>query len=379
MRVAYVTPYYNGACDGRFGRFHDWVHWGRDRGAPFEFDVYPFTVSNPDGTLAVTPRRRLGDAESLWGTRANKAEFLLNARRIRRALRANAYDLVHVLVMDTIVYPTTLSAVGDAPVVVGPAIAGWSPVRDVPYWEESVADRVGNWSRFLLKSVKSAVGPYDHAVAFSDHHRDIMASFGMDRDRISVLEPGVDARFSPDDREGPASPPELLYVGDFSGHKGYPHFLRALAQLDRPFEARVVGAGDPDEDRIADLGLDDAVTVEGFVPRGELNEVYRGADLVVIPTVDETAGTNVQFEALATGKPVVVTDKPGVSEFAPPDASVTFAPRTVPQLVDALERALDDLDGLTAAARRRAPEFGADRPLEQLHGIYERVLADHDG
>lgn len=376
MRVAYVTPYYNGACDGRFGRFHDWAHWGRDRRAPFEFDVYPFTVSNPDATLAVTPRQRLGDAASLWGTKANKAEFLLNAGRIRRALRANAYDLVHVLVMDTIVYPTTLSAVGDAPVVVGPAIAGWSPVRDVPYWEEDAADWVGNRVRFLLKSIKSTVGPYDHAIAFSDHHRDIMASFGMDRDRITVLEPGVDARFSPDERDTPATPPELLYVGDFSEHKGYPQFLCALAELDRPFEARFVGAGDPDEERIAELGLEDAVTVEGFVPRPELASVYHGADLVVIPTVDETAGTNVQFEALASGKPVVVTDKPGVSEFAPPDSSVTFAPRTVPRLVEALDRALTDLDSLTAAARRRAPEFGADRPLAQLGELYERVAAD---
>jgi len=376
MRVAYVTPYYNGACDGRFGRFHDWIHWGRDRGAPFVFDIYPFTVSNPDATLAVTPRQRLGDAESLWGTKANKVEFLLNAKRIRRALRANTYDLVHVLVMDTIMYPTVLSAVGDTPVVVGPAIAGWSPVRDVPYWEENVVDRVGNRLRFLLKSVKSAVGPYNHAIAFSDHHRDIMTSFGMDRDRITVLEPGVDERFSPDERETPSSPPELLYIGDFSEHKGYPQFLRALAELDRPFEARVVGAGDSDPERIAELGLEMAVTVEGFVPRSNLASIYRGADLVVIPTIDETAGTNVQFEALASGKPVVVTDKPGVDEFAPADASVTFAPRTVPQLIDALERALDGLDSLTAAARRRAPEFGADRPLAQLGDLYERVAAD---
>lgn len=378
MRVAYVTPYYNGACDGRFGRFHDWVHWGRDRGAPFEFDVYAFAASNPDETLVDRPRGYLGDGASLWGTKKNKPEFLLNAPRVRRALRHNAYDLVHVMTMDTIVYPTVLSAVDDAPVVVGPDIAGWSPVRDVPYWERGVGDWLDNRWRYLLKNAVSRVGRYDHAIAFSPHHRDILVSFGISDDRVSVLEPGVDARFSPDDRERSADPPELLFVGDFSEHKGYPHLLEALTRLDRPFAARLVGAGDPDRDRIAELGLGDAVTVEGFVHRAELPELYHGSDLVVIPTIDETAGTNIQFEALACGKPVVVTDKPGVSEFTPADASVTLAPRTVPNLTDALRRGLNDLDALTAAARRRAPEFGADRPLAQLDSIYERVVADSE-
>lgn len=378
MRVAYLTPYYNGACDGRFGRFHDWVHWGRDRDAPFEFDIYAFTASNPDETLVDQPHGYLGDAASLWGTKKNKPEFLLNVPRVRRALQHNAHDIIHVMTMDTIVYPTVLSAVADAPVIVGPDIAGWSPVRDVPYWEEGVGDWLDNRLRFLLKNGMSRFGRYDHAIAFSSHHRDMLVSFGISEDRISVLEPGVDARFSPDNCTTPADPPELLFVGDFSEHKGYPHFLEAVTRLDRPFEARLVGAGDPDEERIAKLGLDDAVTVEGFVHRSELPNLYHDCDIVVIPTIDETAGTNVQFEALASGKPVVVTDKPGVSEFTPVDASVTFAPRTVPNLTDALTRAIDDIERLTHAARRHASEFGANRPLAQLDSIYERVIRDYD-
>jgi len=373
MRVAYVTPYYNGACDGRFGRFHDWVHWARDRGAPFEFDVDAFTASNPDATLAEAPHSYLGDAASLWGTKANKVEFLLNARRVRRALRRNSYDVVHVLTMDTIVYPTVLSAIGDTPLVVGPDIAGWSPVRDVPYWEDGVTDWVDNRARYLLKNGISRAGRYDRAVAFSDHHRNIIVSFGVPVDRITVIEPGVDAMFSPDSRTESADPPELLFVGDFSEHKGYPHFLRALSNLDRTVEARVVGAGDANEEQIARLGLSDIVTVEGFVSRAELPSLYRESDLVVIPTIDETAGTNIQFEALACGKPVVVTDKPGVSEFTPPDASVMFSPRTVSNLVDALERAVDNIESLTKAARDNASEFRADRPLTQLNDLYERL------
>lgn len=373
MRVAYVTPYYNGACDGRFGRFHDWIHTARDEGAPFDFDIYAFTASNHDETLVDQPHGYLGDAESLWGSKKNKLEFLLNARRIRRALETNEYDLVHVLVMDTIVYPTALSAVDDEPLVIGPDVAGWSPVRTVPYWEDGLGDWFDNRLRYLLKRGLSTVGRYDRAIAFSDHHRDIMSSFGISTDAISVLEPGVHNRFHVGDETGTSDPPELLYVGDFAEHKGYPHFLEALARLDRSVEARVVGAGDPNTDRIRELGLEDVVEVEGFVPRPELAPLYRDADLVVIPTIDETAGTNVQFESLASGTPVVLTDASGVNEYAPADASVTFAPRTVSQLLDALERAIDDLGPLTAAARDHATEFHADVPLDQLGSIYEDV------
>lgn len=242
---------------------------------------------------------------------------------------------------------------------------------------------------------------FDHAIAFSEHHRQILASFSIPADRTSVLEPGVDRLFCPgdgcedgcgaaasagsddrDESDGPAETerlPELLYVGDFSEHKGYPQFLAALVSLDRPVTATLVGAGDPDRERIAELGLTDLVTVEGFVPRAELPAYYRRADLFVAPTIDETAGTNAQIEALACGTPVVVTDKPGVNEFAPPGASVTFSPRTTDGLVAALETALADLDSLTAVAREHAGEFTAERPLRQLEGIYRDLVAAHDG
>jgi glycosyltransferase involved in cell wall biosynthesis len=378
MRVAYVTPYYNGSCDGRFGRFHDWIHWGRDRGSPFEFDIYAFTASNPDSTLVDRPHGYFGDAATLWGIKKNKPEFLLNIPRIRRALKTHNYDIVHVMTMDTIVYPTVVSAVEHCPIIIGPDIAGWSPVRDVPYWEQGFGDWVDNRWRYLLKNTVSRVGRYDHAVAFSDHHRDILVSFGIPEQQITVLPPGVNAQFTPDSRDQPSEPPELLFVGDFSEHKGYPHFLQALTRIDRSFEVRLAGAGDPNKERIAELGLSDIVSIEGFVSRSELPALYNQSDLVVIPTIDETAGTNVQFEALASGKPVVVTDKPGVSEFTPLEASVTFAPRTVSNLADALSHAIDDLDSLTAASRRLAPDFGADKTLERLNSVYERTVAEYD-
>jgi len=385
MRVAYVTPYYNGHCDGRYGRFHDWVHAARDMAdPPFEFDVYAFTASNADGTLAGTPHAILGEATDLWGSPLNNVEFLLNAPEIYRRLRTDSYDLLHVQVIDPLIFGTVRAANPDVPVVVGPDIAGWSPVRDVPYWSDGWTDTAKQRARYALKNAIATGGRFDHAIAFSEHHRDILASFSIPPERTTVLEPGVDGVFHPDgaetgesptERQSGDSPPELLYVGDFSEHKGYPQFLSALAQLDRPVTATLVGAGDPDLERIDELGLSDVVTVEGFVPRADLPAYYRRADLFVAPTIDETAGTNAQIEALACGTPVVVTDKPGVNEFAPEGASVGFAPRTAEALTDALARALDDLDALTAAALAHAGEYTAEHPIRQLDSLYRELIA----
>lgn len=373
MNVAYVTPFYNGEIDGRYGRFLDWVHWLRDTDSPpFEFDIHALTASNPDGTLATEPHGILGNGTALWGSKRNKLEHLLNLPRLVSGLRTRSYDVVHVLVMDPIIYPATVAASGATPVVVGPDIAGWSPIRNVPYWEETRLERVEHRLKYRLRRSLGRREWYDRAVAFSEHHRAILESFAISGHAIDVLPAGVDPVFEP----GPpdvSSPPELLYVGDFSAHKGYPDFLRAVARLESDVSARVVGAGDPDWDLLRDLGLEEVVTVEGFVPRKQLPDIYRGADLFVMPSIDETAGGNTQIEALASGVPVVVTTRPGVDEFAPSECRVTVDSRTPEAISAAIEEALRDLDSLTGAARSHSTEFTPASTVNALAETYRTV------
>lgn len=374
MNVAYVTPYYNGECDGRFGRFHDWVHTARDMDdAPFEFDVYAFTASNADETLSNTPLAVLGEATELWGSKWNKAEHLFNAPEVKRGLQSTDYDVIHVLMLDWVILPTVLSTRPDAPVVIGPDIAGWAPNRSGMFTTTAPAQCAKYRAWYLLRNLLARALPYDRVVAFSEHHRRILETFGISAADISLLPGGVSPRFAVDGEPPRNTPPELLYVGDFSAHKGYPLFLEALDALEVPATARVVGAGDPNQDLIEALGLGDRVTVEGFVPRADLPAYYRRADLYVNPSIDETAGPNTQLEALATGTPVVATDLPGINEFAPPGAVELFSPRDVDALTDAIATALADLEPLTAAARRQSDTVLATRTLDGLATIYERV------
>lgn len=378
MKIAYVTPYYNGVRDGRFGRFHDWVHTARDMDdPPFDFDVYAFTASNVDETIASDPYSYLGEASELWGTKLNKPEFLLNSPRIRSDLAEGDYDLINVLVMDTIVLPTVLSTFPDVPVVIGPDIAGWSPIRRGMFDQETTREIFKNRIKYTMKNVFGRIVSYDRIIAFSEYHREILQTFSISETDIEVIHGGVHNCFTAESSDpNPNEPPEILYVGDFSDHKGYPLFLKALAQLDEPFHARIVGAGDPHREQIDELGLRETVTVEGFVPREDLPKYYQRADLHVVASIDETAGPNTQLEALASGTPVVLTDAPSVNEYAPDNAAVYFWPRDPQSLRNALERALDNLDVLTENAIKAAPEYLAENTLEDLRGIYESVIRE---
>jgi glycosyltransferase involved in cell wall biosynthesis len=162
----------------------------------------------------------------------------------------------------------------------------------------------------------------------------------------------------------------LLYVGDISEHKGFPEFITAVQQLDREVTVTVIGAGSADGTAAERLPY---VTVEGFVDRANLPEYYRRADLYVMPSIDE-AGPNTIIEALACGTPVVATDKIGVNEFPPADASVLFWPREADPLAEALETAIDGLPALTAAARSQDEGFHVDRTIGHLAEFYHELV-----
>lgn len=374
MDVAFVTPFYNGRCDGRFGRFHDWIHALREMDEPpFGFDVVALTGSNPDETLSSQPPSYLGDGSSLWGTKANKVEFLLNLKRVRRDLRQGSHDIVHVIRLDSLLYPTAMDAITDnTGIVLGPNMGGWSPIRRGGQWErKSYIGRLKRGGSFRLRQLLASSARYDMAVAFSDYHRRILSEVGIGPERVTTLHPGVNSAFKPI-AERERDVPTLLYVGDLSQHKGYGVFLYALAQLNTDVTALIAGQGTPDHDLIRSLGLTDTVTHLGFVDREDLPDQYNAADLFVIPSIDEM-GPNTVVEALACGTPVVATDHPGINEYPPEDASVLFSPRTTNALADALETALADLDDLMAAAMAHAPEFDVDRTIDELAGLYRNM------
>lgn len=367
--IAYLTTYYTGDIDGRLGRFHDWVHRLRDRpDPPFDAEVHAFTVGTPDEMLAETPKGVLGGGEDLWGRRRNKLEFLLHVPRIRRSLRRSDFDLLHLIQLDTILFPTGAIR-REEPVVVGPDILGWNPIRSGGRWDLKFPGSLFTRSKYDLKRVLAATAWYDAATAYSEYHRRMLERLGIPREDVTVLPPGVDPRFAPNERRPADGPTHVLYVGDISAHKGFPTLVEALYQLEHEVQLTVIGAGEPPR------ALPESVEFLGFLHRADLPEHYRRADIYVTPSIDE-AGPNTIVESLASGVPVVATDRPGLNAYAPEDASVLFDPRAPGALASAIDHAIDNLPTLTCAARRQANDFDIDRVLDSLDTLYRRCIND---
>jgi phosphatidylinositol alpha-1,6-mannosyltransferase len=196
-------------------------------------------------------------------------------------------------------------------------------------------------------------------------------------ERVRVLPNTVDDRFVPGPpaetlrarlKLGPG--PILLTVGRLASgerYKGHEQIFAALPALRAIFPDLVhVVAGDGDdrarlEARAVELvPVPGAVRFLGFVPDEELPELYRLADLFVMPSSEEGFGI-VYLEAAACGLRVVGGSGGGVADAIPDErVGLIVAPLDQMALIEAVQRALRQgrVDPAAVEPYRR-PHFAA--------------------
>ncbi len=182
-----------------------------------------------------------------------------------------------------------------------------------------------------------------------------LRSAGVDAP-VTVVPNGVDTgRFTPD---GPVHEalrtdrPVVLFVGRLVDGKNADHAVDAVARLrarDVPVELVVCGEGPRRESlerRVTDRGVSEDVRFLGDRPYEAMPSIYRGADLLVLPSRAEGFPRSV-LEAFASGVPAVTSDLEQLQGVVP------AAGRTVPlNDVSALAEALATL--LAASGHREA-------------------------
>lgn len=168
----------------------------------------------------------------------------------------------------------------------------------------------------------------------------------------------------------------LLFVGQVLRHKGGHTLVEALPLL--PAEATLTIAGDADNPyghelrrRVRELGLEDAVSFRGPVPRAEIVALYHEHDVLVFPSVwNEPFGITI-LEGMACGLPVVATGTGGSGEIVRDgENALVFAPGDAAECARQIERLMRD-DALFERIRRAAREsverhFTLDRTIAQI-------------
>ena len=173
----------------------------------------------------------------------------------------------------------------------------------------------------------------ERIVAGSDFVRDGLLACGVPADKISVIPYGVDVtRFSPapPQERDPARPLRVLFVGEVGLRKGVPWLLEALKTLGpERVEARFAGRVVLDPGHLA--GFSDVAHFAGPVPRLEMADLFRWADVFALPSIVEGSATS-SYEALLTGLPLIVTPNTGsiisgddAGQIVPPGDSSAIA------------------------------------------------------
>lgn len=335
-------------------------------------------------------------------------EFVREGRRASARLWAEgAYDIVHTHFAYAALGP--LQVVPAKTVRVRSFYGPW----DEEGWVEDIASlrqhQADPFVRRLLRAVRSrVVRILRHqiearslrrsraVVVLSEQSRREVRAFGVGAARIVKLPGGVDlVRFAPAPdrravRDALGLPPDrriLLSVRRLTARMGLDHLLEAMPAIlaEYPDTLLLIGGKGPEQaalaDQIARLGLQNSVSLLGFVPHHHLPAYYQAADAFVLPTVTLEGFGLVTVESLACGTPVI-----GTPVGATPEILSALEPRLLAASAapHALARAVlsffsEDWGKELSPARLHAfvqERYSWDRHVREMLALYQSLLAE---
>lgn len=246
----------------------------------------------------------------------------------------------------------------------------------------------------------------NRTVVISEAMKALLIERGGSAGRISVVPNGVDV-----DRFAHTSPREVAelgaelniadgarvhgYVSNISAREGHSVLLRAHAQLvalHPDLVCLIVGEG-PLRERIereaGELGIAKSVRITGEVPHDRIHLYYRLFDVFVVPRIRDYASDYVTpikpFEAMAAGRPVVMSDLPVTHEILGRDGErgLIADPGSPESLAAAIARLLDNRSLAAEIAERGRSwverERGWDKVLAGYDEIYRALGGEPEG
>ena len=281
--------------------------------------------------------------------------------RLRRELRAGAYDVVHVHSPDA-------------------AMIGWDAVMSAP------APVVATFHAYAPSAVTTTVM---HLAGFYRHANRMAVRIAVSEAAAWTVQRwyGGAVRIIPNGVRLPGTLPvrdddgvlDIAFVGQAVERKGLPVLLSAFEGLRDHVPARLTLVG-PTAEEIAPLLYDDrGIIALGPVDDAAKSAVLAQADVLCAPSLGGESFGMVLTEAFAHGTPVVASDiagyrdvvRDGVDGVLVPRGDATAAASALRDLaVDAPRRR-----AMGAAAREHADRFAWPRIAEEVVTAYEDALA----
>ena len=226
---------------------------------------------------------------------------------------------------------------------------------------------------FLRKVLRSAA----KVICLTEPQKHLIASkYMLPVEAIAVVPNGVASEYFVDKRTLENKVPRVLFVGRLAPQKNLSLLISAVAQMKVYVQLDIIGEGEERaklEDLIRKCELQN-VTLHGKKTGNELLEMYKSADIFVLPSLKEGVSLSM-LEALATGLPVVASASPDMQQILN-ECGVLIEEPTASNYAKAIDELLskkDILKNLSNSAVQKAHSYSWENVLNSIEDIYKEV------
>lgn len=174
----------------------------------------------------------------------------------------------------------------------------------------------------------------------------------------------------------------VLCVSRITERKGIKYLIEAVAQLVPKYpnvKLQIAGEGDKLEElekETRDRDLRDKVEFLGRVAHADLVKIYQGADVFVLPSLNEGM-SNTMLEALSSGLPLVATDTGGTKELLNDgENGFIVKMKDADDIADKIEKLILNPDlkkKMGEASRQKAEGMSWEKVAKQYYELYKSL------
>ncbi|MDD5025972.1 MAG: glycosyltransferase family 4 protein [Candidatus Peribacteraceae bacterium] len=316
----------------------------------------------------------------------NPWKNLLSALALRRYFQGHLHDIIHFTVEPyAMTVPFLPKSVREKTILTIHGSYGIRPLHLPWPWRLIAGSYYRRIARFItvshytMERVAGELGSWygpAAAAAFSE--------------RTHVIENGIELTQDIHQAAQHSAQRQILLVGGIKPRKGILEALEACALYrsapgSSPFMLSIVGEGTKEDSyvqtvraRICEHKLEDCVTLLGSVSEERLADLYRSADLYLMPsltTIDTFEGFGlVYLEAAAHGIPSIGPNESGAEEAISEGVSgYRVDPHNAAMIAERMHWVLDEHRIDPKACRKWAEQHGAQKMTEETEKIYELI------
>ena len=214
----------------------------------------------------------------------------------------------------------------------------------------------------------------------SEFYRKKMIESGLTRNKVLCLRNFLPEKMVETERSAGGS--YYLYFGRLSEEKGVTTLLKAVQNVPE-IRLEIAGTGPMEQELqnyVHNRNLEDRIHFNGFLSGKALTDLVAGAKCIVLPSEWYENGPYSIMEAMAAGKPVIVSSEGGLPEIVQDGENgyicEAFKPKSLAECLRKMEK-LDtkQYDQLSVTAKRMAKDmFEPSKYAERLLEEYTELL-----